>query len=112
MLDRAIRSDDRAMWSGQTGTLRWAAIAAWACLACARDGGHDPGLRIDHADRVVLGIDDEHVAGGIHGHFLRCIEHGMARVVAVAGVAACSGAGDQFDDAVTDGGASCCLGVP
>ena len=51
---------------------------------------------------MVLGIDDEHVAGGIDRHLLRRVEHRVARIVAIARVAARAGAGDGFDDAVAN----------
>ena len=49
---------------------------------------------------MVLGIDDEHVAGGIDRHLLRCVEHRVARIVAVAAIAASAGSRHGFDDPV------------
>src|SRR6266487_2219825 len=88
------------MRSRQRCGARGAAVATGACFAGASDRSDDPVLRIDEADRVVLGVYNEHVAGWIDRHLLRCIEHGMARIVAITAVAACAGPGHRFDDPI------------
>ena len=61
---------------------------------------------------MILGIHDEHIAGGIDRHLLRRVEHCVARIVIVAAVTARAGPCHGFDDAIAAPGAGCCPGVP
>ena len=111
-IDRAIRCHDGAMRTRQPANsagLLSPSGPAVPLPAIVRD---DPGRGIDQADRVILGIDDEHIAGAVHRHFLRRVEHRVARILPVAGIAARAGAGDGFDDAIAHRGVRCCPDAP
>src|ERR1019366_10174285 len=72
------------------------------CRAASGDGADDPGRGLDHANRVIFGIDDEDDAVGSNRHLLRCIEHGLAGVVAISAMAARAGASHGADNAILD----------
>ena len=82
-IDCTIRPDDGAVRAAQAGCVRRPAVALGA-LAPAGDRLDDAACGIDAADRVVLGIDDQDVAAGVEGEFLRRVEHCIPRRPAVA----------------------------
>src|SRR6185312_8610272 len=96
-IDRAVGTDRDAVRPRQSGLRGGSAVALPAMPAVARDGGYDAGARVDAADDVVLGLDDEQIAGGIDGEFLGRVEGRGERVAAVAFVAARADAGHRAD---------------
>src|SRR6185437_7302112 len=78
-----------------------AAVAFPAMSTIARDRGDDAGARVDAADDVVLGLDDQQIPAGIDGELLGRVERRGERVAAVSVIAARAGAGDGADVAGT-----------
>src|SRR4051794_7536767 len=99
-IDRAIRSDDRTMRARETREMSGTTIAARTGRT-AGDGADDPGAGVDQPDCMVLGVDDEDVAGAVERHLLGCVEHSLPGVAFIAGIAARPGPGHGFDHAIT-----------
>src|SRR4249919_121981 len=68
-IDRAVRSDDRAVRTVEPGIGGRTAVAAGA-LAAAGERADDAARPVDAADCVVLGIDDDQAAVAVDRHFL------------------------------------------
>src|SRR5215468_5956269 len=86
------------MRPAETGSGRRTAVT-FGAFTPAGDRLDDAVRGVDAADRVVLGIDDQDVTGGVEGEFLGRVEHRVARRPVVAAIAARPGAGDSIDDA-------------
>jgi len=73
-IDRPVGSDDSAVRAAKTRRVRRTAVA-FAALPTAGNSLDNSAARIDTADRVVLGVDDQDVAAGVESEFLRRIEN-------------------------------------
>src|SRR5262249_51213689 len=97
--DRAVGRDGDAVGAVEPRGTGRAAVAAIAAVAVADEGLDGASLRVDASDGVVLGVDDQEVAGAVDGQLLGAIEFSGRRGAAVSGVAASAGAGPGGDEA-------------
>src|SRR5579884_1463983 len=95
-IDCPVRAYRRAVRPVEAGFRRGAAVAV-AALAAAGDRRDDAAAPVDQTDRVVLGIDNEDVAVAVERHLFRRVEYRGNGRTAVAGIAACAGAGNGGD---------------
>src|SRR5260221_6233731 len=82
-IDRAIGADRRAVRSVEPGFARRPAIAAGA-LTAAGDRGDRAGARVEAANRMVLGVDDQDAAVSVDRHLFRRVEYRGKRRSVVA----------------------------